>query len=76
MLLRFIFYCLVAYAGFRFLRWLVKPAPARSNLRSPRSSRMVRCESCGLFVTEGSAMVVRGRDFCSKACAQRNLRST
>jgi len=35
---------------------------------------MVRCESCGVFVTEGRAMVVGGRKFCSSACMEQKAR--
>ena len=76
MFLRFVFYCILAYFAWRFVRWLMSPSPARS--KRPTFSRhpaqMVRCESCGMFITEGSAMVVEGHDFCSRTCLEERAR--
>jgi len=37
---------------------------------TPKSSTMVRCESCGTFVLEDRAMKIGGRKFCSSACME------
>ncbi len=75
-MLRLIFYCIVAYLAMRFVRWLVTPSGAKSRRGVPPSRRatMVRCETCGTFVTERSALVAGGRDFCSQPCLEQRAR--
>jgi len=73
MWLRFIIYSILAYLILRFVRKLLAPAPGARARRSPnetRSARMVRCENCGTFVTQSSALLVAGREFCSRDCAR------
>ena len=74
MLLRFIFYTIVAYIVIRVVRRFLGVPQAASRQRlhvvSDRTSRMVRCESCGTFVAETRALVKGNKDFCSKACAE------
>jgi hypothetical protein len=76
MLFRFIFYCVLAYLAWRFVRWLVTPSPARASRggRGARAASMVRCESCGMFITQSSALVIGGRDFCSRQCLEQKAR--
>jgi len=76
MLFRFIFYCMLAYMAWRFVRWLVAPSPGRSNRdrSARRNAAMVRCQTCGMFITESSALIVGGRDFCSRQCLERKAR--
>ena len=75
MLLRFIFYCVLAYMAWRFVRWLVTPSSRLNRAGTPRrSAAMVRCETCGMFITESSALVVGGRDFCSRQCLDQKAR--
>ena len=74
-LIRIIFYSIIAYFVIRFIRKFVGGRPADSRRRlhvaSNKTSRMVRCESCGTFVAETRALVIGSRDFCSKACAEK-----
>jgi len=73
MWLRFIIYSILAYLILRFVRKLLAPAPGPSSRRSPsdtRSARMIRCDNCGMFVTQSSALLVAGREFCSRDCAR------
>ena len=74
MFLRFIFYTILAYIILRFVTWLISaPSNRKSGGRTkagPRAAQMVRCGSCGMFITQNSALVVGGRGFCSRACAQ------
>ena len=74
MLFRFIFYTILAYIVIRVVRrFLGVPqvtSRQRQNVVSDRTSRMVRCESCGTFVAETRALVRGNKDFCSKACAE------
>ena len=66
MLIRFVLYSLIAYLVISFVRKLLSPAkPART-----RSANMVRCERCGVFVTQSSALMISGRSYCSSVCAQ------
>jgi hypothetical protein len=76
MLFRFLLYCLIAYLALRFIRWLVAPSPTRAARggRKRRTAAMVRCETCGMFVTESSALVTGGQDFCSRACLEQRVR--
>ena len=74
MLFKFIFYCVLAYLGWRFVRWLVTPSRANRGGRGRRAAPMVRCETCGMFITESSALVAGGRDFCSPHCLEQRAR--
>ena len=79
-LLQFIIYSIVAYAVLRFIKSLLggpsskagANARARrgSRLRKAKSATMVRCENCGTFITESSALMIAGKGFCSEACAE------
>ena len=73
-LIRLIFYSIIAYVVIRFIRKFlgVRPSGSRSGLHvaGTRTSQMVRCESCGTFVTETRALVVGNKEFCSKACVE------
>lgn len=73
MFFRFIVYCILAYLAIRFVRRLLSP-PVRGSSRAPREptpSHMIRCENCGMFITQTSALLVGGREFCSRSCAQK-----
>ncbi len=75
-MLKFVFYCILAYLAMRFVRWLVTPSRAKSRRgrNISRGATMVRCETCGTFVTERSALVVGGHDFCSQTCLEQRAR--
>jgi len=73
LLFRFIFYSILAYAVLRFIRWLLASASPRKSASSNREARpaqMIRCRHCGMFVTQRSAIVAAGEEFCSQSCAQ------
>jgi hypothetical protein len=75
MFLRFIIYCILAYIALRLVRRLISPKAAQrsaSGTRRVRAAQMIRCETCGMFITEGSAILAGGRDFCSRACAEKS----
>ena len=74
MFLRFIIYSVLTYLVIRFVRRLLSSGPRRQSRVRPReagSAQMIRCESCGMFITQSSALLVGGREFCSKPCAQK-----
>lgn len=77
MLFKFIFYSVIAYLVLRVVRWFLTPsAPSsarKASARRARSARMVRCSACGMFITESSALMVGGSDFCSRACYERKV---
>ncbi|HJQ70599.1 MAG TPA: PP0621 family protein [Blastocatellia bacterium] len=80
LIIYFILLLLVIRMIRRFIGRLLSPAPRATRSAGRReargraqSSRMVRCQVCGTFVTESSALVVGGSGFCSEACAQRRL---
>lgn len=73
-LLKLLIYCLLAYLAIRFVRKLLAGAPggaSRATPRDPRPAQMIRCENCGMFITQTSALLIGGRGFCSKSCAQK-----
>ena len=83
MFLKFVVYCIAAYLVLRlfrgFLRYLAAPASPRGvtaqgarrrgGAAVDKSAQMVRCQACGMFVTQGSAIVDDGKCFCSSDCA-------
>ena len=78
MLFRFIFYLVIAYTALRIVRWLIKPTTRgarRMAAGRPRPSQMIRCATCGMFITQTSALALGGREFCSKSCAERRVHS-
>ena len=78
MLFRFILYMVLAYTALRVVRWLINPSSSmarRVSARGARSSQMIRCARCGMFVTQKSALALGGREFCSKSCADQRVHS-
>ena len=74
MSIRFLIYCVLAYLAFRFVRRLLTPATGGGVFKATRESgpaQMIRCDNCGMFITQTSAFLVGGREFCSKSCAQK-----
>ena len=77
MFFRFVLYCILAYLAIRFVRRLLSPARPRGPRVATRDggpAQMIRCQNCGMFVTQTSALLVGGREFCSTACAQKTNR--
>ncbi len=77
MFFRFLIYSVLAYLALRFVRRLLSPTSARRSRtirREAGPAQMIRCESCGMFITQTSALLIRGREFCSKSCAQKVTR--
>jgi hypothetical protein len=74
-MLKFILYCIVAYLALRFVRRLLSPlrsgGGSRAAKREAVPAQMIRCENCGMFITQTSSLLVAGREFCSKSCAQK-----
>lgn len=84
MVARFIVYTLLIYFALWLIRRLVSAMaptapsrrgnPSRSGRAGPRSdpksSRLVRCARCGMFIAESKALLVEDVGFCSKACAE------
>lgn len=78
MLLKFILFLVLAYTLLRVVRWLGNPSTSgrrRVGNRSPGAAHMIRCATCGLFVTQKSALALGGREFCSKSCAEQRVHS-
>jgi hypothetical protein len=77
-MVKFIIYCVLAYLAIRFVRRLLSPVSGgrfRATSRNAGPAQMIRCESCGMFITPTSALLVGGREFCSKSCAQKTNRA-
>jgi hypothetical protein len=82
MVFRFIIYTLLIYLGLWLIRRLVSSmAPATPTRRDSRraragpsarskTSRLVRCARCGMFIAESKALLVEDAGFCSRACAE------
>ncbi len=78
MFFRFIFYCILAYVALRFVRRLLSPRSqrlSRNRSREPGPAQMIRCQNCGMFITQNSALLIGGRDYCSRICAERVKRA-
>jgi len=74
MFFRFLIYSLLAYLAIRFVRRLLAPASgggSRAATRRAGPAQMIRCENCGMFITQTSALLIGGREYCSKSCAQK-----
>jgi len=73
---RFLLYTVVVYISWRFVRRLLAPARRRrvAETRPRRPAAMIRCETCGMFITKGSALLAGGREFCSPACVKQKAR--
>ena len=67
---RFIIYCVLAYFAYRFVRRLLSPASGGGS-HAARPAQMIRCENCGMFITQTSALLAGGREYCSKSCVQK-----
>jgi hypothetical protein len=83
MLLRFILYSVIAYLVIRLVRNFISAAKGaklhasaearqtpRQEPRKKVASTMIRCASCGTFITENSAMPSGNRIYCSTACTK------
>lgn len=81
-LFKLLLYFLIAYVALTLVRRLFDPAGRRANNATRRnrhvresdrmkSTRMVRCESCGTFIAERRALLLGERGFCSPACMEK-----
>jgi formylmethanofuran dehydrogenase subunit E len=76
-LFRFILYTIIAYIVIGFVRKLFTGGYSRKRQRSPRqprTSQMVRCETCGTYVAENRALLLGEKGFCSRTCAESKRR--
>jgi len=78
--IQLVFYVIVGYFIVSVIRRLMRggsprreAAARRQQSSGRRSSQMIRCEACGTFVTEGSALIVGDTGFCSKGCAEARI---
>jgi hypothetical protein len=85
MFLRFLLYSVIAYFVIRFVRSFIsgaKGAKLASGQATGQKSRktvaatMIRCDSCGTFITESSAMHTGNHLFCSNSCAKTGIQRT
>ena len=88
-LVKLILYFIIAYMLLRFARRMLsgfgspatsgreagRPRPAPSEPRIS-SSQTVRCDNCGVFVTEKSALLVGDKGFCSKSCVDSGIHNS
>ena len=80
MLLRFIFYSVIAYMVISFIKKLIGAANAKQRTassgrrRATSAALMVRCAACNTFIEESRALQIGGSIFCSNACANRAAR--
>jgi len=72
-LIRLISYFIIGYILWKFLRWLVAPlrkaGPKAADDPRRQGRLLVKCVGCGTFITEARALIVRGKPYCSAACA-------
>jgi hypothetical protein len=85
MFLKFLLYSVIAYFVIRFVRSFIsgakstKTASGQTVGQKPRktvAATMIRCDSCGTFITENSAMHTGSRFFCSNSCAKIGIQRT
>jgi hypothetical protein len=85
MFLKFLLYSVIAYFVIRFVRSFIsgtksaKIASGQAAGQKPRktvAATMIRCDSCGTFITENSAMHAGNRLFCSNSCAKIGIQRT
>jgi hypothetical protein len=87
MVLRFILFSIIAYFLIRFVRGMVsgltnsqanagrEKAPGRKP-GATSSALMIRCASCGTYITERSAVLSGSHIFCSNSCAKTGIQRT
>lgn len=88
-LAKLILYFIIAYMLLRFARRMIvgfsSPGPSGRGAGRPRpapsepriaSSQTVRCDNCGVFVTEKSALLVGDKGFCSKNCVDSSIHNS
>jgi hypothetical protein len=88
-LIKLILYFIIAYMLLRFARRMVRgfasTGPSSRNAGTPRrspseprisSSQTIRCDNCGVFVTEKSALLMGDKGFCSEACVDSGVRKS
>lgn len=73
-IIRLLILGLLVWLAWKLVRRLISPPagkqpPARGN----GSTRMLRCEQCGVHVPEPDAFIARGHAFCSQAHQQQWL---
>jgi hypothetical protein len=84
LIIRLIAYSIITYLLLSFVRRVLdrslsasrhRPVSGRPPARPVKSSVMVRCESCGTFVTRELTLSLGGKTFCSSACLEQKARS-
>jgi hypothetical protein len=74
--LKFLLYSVIAYFVIRFVRSFfsgaknAKLATGQASSRKKVAATMIRCDSCGTFITESSALTSGNHLFCSNSCAK------
>lgn len=85
MFLRFILYSVIAYFVIRVARSFIKGLNGVAHTSGPTvgqkprktvAATMIRCDSCGTFITENSAMRSGSGLFCSNSCAKVGIQRT
>lgn len=82
MLLKFILYSVIAYFVIRLVKSLVIGAKSGGAIKGQAGARktvaatMIRCDSCGTFITQGSALSAGNQLFCSNSCAKVGMQRT
>jgi hypothetical protein len=82
MVLRFILYSVIAYFVIRLIKNFfsgaknAKLATGQSGSRKRVEATMIRCDSCGTFITESSALHSGNHLFCSNSCVKVGIQRT
>jgi hypothetical protein len=79
MVLRFILYSVIAYFVIRFIKSFfsgAKNAKLATGSRKRVAATMIRCDACGTFITESSAVPSGNHLFCSKSCVKVGIQRT
>ncbi|MBI3562643.1 MAG: hypothetical protein HY080_13100 [Gammaproteobacteria bacterium] len=63
--LRILFWLLIGWLVYRFIRQLVhKPTSRPAPPQPPNIEQMLRCELCGLHVPQSEAIASKGHTYC------------
>ena len=86
-MIRFIIYSIIAYLLLRFIRRVFRALPvsvaqnidreANNQKKNPIGSNdyapTVKCEVCGMYVAQNTALLTGERRYCSKSCAESDV---
>lgn len=74
-LLRIALIVLAVWLVWRFVKQVINPSLPSEKKRRALSADVVPCAYCGTYVPEADAVHVRGRTYCSREHAGKNIKT-